>query len=287
MKKTSVSTVIVTWNSADTIENCLGSLATAVKDLRLEVVVVDNVSSDGTDGIIKTKFPNVKLIRNKKNVGYGTACNHGLKMATGEFVFLLNPDTEVLDDSLKKMLDYIKPRQDIGVLAPTLVNQDNSLQIEVSSFPSLSNQILILLRLHRLPFFKKVVYPDYEYEKVQELEHIMGSAILVRKEVLTKVDFFDENFFLWFEDTDLLKRIASAGYKIVYFPNASVLHIRSHSIRKLCPLERQIIWNKSLRYYFKKHRPRLEQILLEPFIALSYLPAFLQFAVDKLRGRVL
>jgi hypothetical protein len=111
----------------------------------------------------------------------------------------------------------------------------------------------------------------------------MGSALLVRKEVFEKIGLFDESFFLWFEETDFEKRAKEAGFKIVYFPKAVVRHVRSASIKKINPLKRQAIWNKSLRYYFKKHKSRLERVILEPFILLSYLPAFVRWFLGRVR----
>jgi len=105
--------------------------------------------------------------------------------------------------------------------------------------------------------------------------------VMVRREAFEKAGGFDENFFLWFEDTDLLRKVAKAGYKIVYYPQAEVRHIRSAAIKKINPLRRQRIWNNSLRYYFKKHGSKLEQLILEPFIILSYIPAFLLLLKEK------
>src|SRR4030042_2539428 len=292
-----ISIVTVTWNSSTTIDACLNSL----EKVGAETFVVDNNSSDDTIGKV-TKYPWGKLIKNKSNLGFASANNIALKKIKSEFVFLLNPDAQLVGDALAKMIEFMKENEEVGIVGPKLLSSDGSIQREITRFPALIDQTLILLRLHRLPWFSKLVYPDYNrkitsrdcfsrarynYEKTQEAEHLMGSALLIRKEVFEKVGLFDENFFLWFEETDLEKRAKEAGFNIVYYPKAQVEHLRSASIKKINPLRRQRIWNKSLRYYFKKHRPRLEQILLEPFIALSYLPAFLQFAVDKLRGRVL
>jgi len=278
MKK--VSIVIVTWNSSKTIRGCLDSIR-KIEDG--EVFVVDNNSSDDVVGKIE-KYPWVKLIKNKSNLGFGRANNLVLRKIINEFkfIFLLNPDAQLTNGALGKMIEFMEENKDVGVLGPKLLNFNDSLQKEITPFPNLLNQILILLRLHRLPWFSKLVYPNYDYNKIQEVEHLMGSALLIRKEVFEKIGFFDENFFLWFEETDLEKRAKEAGFKIVYYPKAEVHHLRSFSSRKMSRLKRQIIWNNSLRYYFKNHGFRLEQFILEPFILLSYILAFLLLLKDKI-----
>jgi len=274
MKKLSV--IIVTWNSSATIEECLKGL----EKQSGEVIVVDNNSSDDTVNKVN-KYSQVKLIENKSNLGFAAANNIALKKAESEFIFLLNPDAKLGKDALEKMAKFMEENKDVGVVGPKLINADGSIQKEITPFPNLLNQILILLRLHRLPWFSELVYPNYDYDKIQEVEHLMGSALLVRRGVFDKIGLFDENFFLWFEETDLEKRAKEAGFKIVYYPKAEVKHIRSFSIKKINPLKRQRIWNKSLRYYFKKHKSKLEQLILEPFIILSYIPAFLLLLKEK------
>ncbi|OGY21674.1 MAG: hypothetical protein A2126_01825 [Candidatus Woykebacteria bacterium GWB1_45_5] len=275
-----ITFIIVTWNSSGTIDGCLKRL----EKLKVEVWVVDNNSSDDTVSKVK-EYPQVKLIKNKSNLGFATANNVVLKKVISEFVFLLNPDAQLVGAALAEMIKFMEKNKDVGILGPKLLNPDGSLQREMTPFPGLLDQILILLRLHRLPWFRNLVYPNYDYNKTQEAPHLMGSALLVRKEVFEKVGAFDENFFLWFEETDLEKRAKEAGFKIIYYPKAQVKHLRSTSIKKINPLKRQAIWNKSLRYYFKKHKSRLEQLILEPFIYISFLPALLLVVKEKIRLR--
>jgi len=278
-----VSVIIVTWNSALTIQKCLNSILGLKNKWDEDIFVVDNASSDGTVELVAKEFPQIMIFCNKKNLGFSVANNTALKKVAGEYVFLLNPDAQLVGDALAKMAQFMEKNKEVGILGPKLLNADGSIQKEMTPFPGLLDQILILLKLHRLPLFKRLVYPNYDYDKTQEVEHLMGSALLIRREVFDKVGFFDENFFLWFEETDFEKRAKEAGFKIVYFPKAAVRHIRSASIKKISPLKRQAIWNKSLRYYFKKHKPRWEQVILEPFILLSYLPAFVRWFLARLK----
>jgi len=264
-----ITFIIVTWNSEKTINPCLESIFKS-KSSTDEVIVVDNASKDRTVDEIK-KFKQVKIIENKTNTGFAAGCNRGIKEAKGNFIFLLNPDAEI-KDNFQGMVEYFQENKEVGIVGPKILNTDGSLQREITPFPTFLSQILILLKLHRLGPFSKFVYPNYDYDKLQEADHLMGSALLIRGEVFEKIGLFDEKFFLWFEETDFEKRAKDAGFKIVYYPKAEVKHIRSASTVKLDPIKKQSIWNKSLIYYFRKNQGT-QWILFIPFTPLSLLLA--------------
>lgn len=271
-KKIELSVIIVNWNGAEFVGKCLKSVFESTFNEPWEVIVVDNNSSDKSVEIIK-QFPQVIAIENKENVGFGAANNQAIKQASGKFVFLLNPDTQIFPDSMEKLVKKIEEEEKIAIVAPQLVNENGSLQKEIGHFPGLVDSILVLLKLHRLPFFKDLVYPKVDYSQEQEAEHLMGSALLIRREVLDSVGVFDEHFFLWFEETDLEKRIKDAGWKLIYYPHARVVHLLSKSIKQVSPLKRQLMWNKSLGIYFRKHKNLIDRILLFPFIILGLIIA--------------
>lgn len=273
-----VSVIIVTYNSEETIRDCLKSVLSNSEQTK--VIVVDNNSSDKTLEVVR-QFPKVKIIQNKENFGFGKANNTGVKSSTGDYIFFLNPDCVVEKDAIEKLAGFLDKNNETAVVGPKLVNKDESLQKEISPFPTLVSEILVLLRLHRVGIFKKIVYPNYDYNKTQEVEHLMGSALMMRRSVFDKVGGFDENFFLWFEETDLLKRISEKGYKIVYYPEAIVKHLVGQSTKQLHFLNKQTIWNKSLIYYFSKHKGWVKLLLLAPFIILSYPAALVSYLVKR------
>jgi GT2 family glycosyltransferase len=275
-----ITFIIVTWNSEKTITPCLESVFKS-KSLIEEVIVVDNASVDRTVAEIK-KFKQVKIIENKNNTGFAAGCNRGIKEATGNLICLLNPDAEI-KDNFQDMVEYLQENKEVGIVGPKILNTDGSLQREITPFPDFLSQALMLLKLHRLGPLIRLVYPNYDYDKLQEAEHLMGSVLLIRREVFEKIGFLDEKFFLWFEETDFEKRAKDAGFKIVYYPKAEVKHIRSASTAKINPIKKQSIWNNSLRHYFKKHKNRINQYLLEPFIIASFIPAFLKFVGEKIK----
>lgn len=273
-----VSIIIITYNSEKTIKSCLDSIIG-----RGEVIVVDNNSSDKTLEQVE-KFKDIKVIKNKENLGFGKGNNLGVQNSSGETLFFLNPDCVVRENSLEKLVDFLDRNQEIGAVGPKLLNEDGSVLREMSPFPTVVSEIMVLLRLHRVPFFNNLVYPNYDFTKQQEAEHLMGAALMVRRAVFEDVGGFDENFFLWFEETDLLKRIKEKGHKVVYYPDAVVTHLVGQSTKQLNFLKRQTIWNKSLLYYFSKHETWLHILLLLPFILLSYPAAFFSELIKKVKN---
>lgn len=269
-----ISVIVVSWNNQKTISNCLNSLTKQLPSgLIKEILVVDNFSQDRTCQVIKKQFPQVKLIKNRQNLGFGKANNQALKKITGEYIFLLNPDASIMGNSFKKMIGIMEKNLQTAVIGPKLLYESGKVQKEMTPFPALLPQILILLRFHRLPLFSSLVYPNYNYEVIREAQHLMGAALLIRTKVLKEVKGFDENFFMWFEEADLLKRISQLGYKIIYYPQAVVFHKIGESTHRVNPLKRQLIWSQSLLCYFKKHHGWFKMSLLLPFVGLGFLPA--------------
>lgn len=273
-----LSIIIVTWNNSQTIEKCLESVKTI--DLEKEIIVIDNYSSDSTPERLKA-HPGIQIIQNSENKGYGTATNQGAKKAMGDFLLLLNPDTEIKKGAVELMTNFLEKNSKASVVGPKLLKPNGQVLNEAADFPNLTNQIILELKLQKFPFFKKLVYQKFDYSKTQEANHLMGAANLIRKELFNKLNGFDENFFLWFEDSDLLKRIKDKGGKIFFLAEAEVIHLGSESTKQLNFLKKQTIWNKSLIYYFSKHKGWVKLLLLIPFIILSYPAALVSYLVKK------
>lgn len=276
--KDKVSFLIVTWNCQLIIGKLLKNLIELKNNT--EIIVVDNDSTDGTGEIVK-KISEVKLIQNKENLGFGKANNIGVKASKGDYLFFLNPDCEIEKNSVEKLTNFLDQNENVAVVGPKLLNSNGSIQKEMSPFPTVFSETFVLLRLHKFPLLRNLVYPNYDYTKTQEAKHLMGAALMIRRSVFEQVGGFDENFFLWFEETDLLKRIKQNGYKIFYYPKVSVKHLIGQSTRQLNFLKKQTIWNKSLLYYFKKHKNFGTILLLLPFVLLSYPASLIAYLVKR------
>lgn len=253
-----VSFIIVSWNVEELLKECIQSILRRSYFFPIEVIVIDNASRDGSVTMVSQNFPSVKLICNDKNKGFGAACNQGIAAAMGEYIFLLNPDSTLEDSALETLVSYMDTHPDVGMSAPQIRNGDGSIQQSIRGFPSSFSQLLILLKLRRwapsLKALRRYFALDFDYTKnEQEVDQPMGAAMIIRSSVLKKIGVFDEQFFLWFEEVDLCKRMRDAGYAIRYISSAHVVHYTGKSFSQQSILERQKNFFRSCGRYVRKH----------------------------------
>jgi N-acetylglucosaminyl-diphospho-decaprenol L-rhamnosyltransferase len=223
-----ISVIIVNYKSQDKVLKCLESLSKADwGGLAREIIVVDNDSGDDLSAV-KVLYPEAKIIQSEKNLGMGGGNNLGAKNSTGEFILILNPDTVVQGDSIIKLHQYLKDNKQAGIVGPKLLNPDGTLQFSCLRFPKLHTPILRRTFWGR--FFPghvdNFLMKDFDHAAVKEVDWLMGSSLLIRRDILEKDGFiFDETFFMYFEDTDLCRRTKKKhGYQVVYYPGAAVIH---------------------------------------------------------------
>lgn len=238
-KKIDLSIVTVTYNSEKYIKKLLDSLDKFIPE-RSEVIVVDNNSSDNTLNILKSR-KNIHLIENDSNDGFAKGSNKGAEEARGEYLLFLNPDTDIIDDSINSLLDFIKNTSDAGVVAPTLIEPSGKIQPSVRNLPS------IIRALEQYYLGVKNSYDAYvpEGNTPIEVESVFGAAIMMKQEVFEKIGGFDERYFMYFEDLELCKKIRELGFKIYYLPKTKFIHVVGGSIS-----ENKLKWiNNSTRIY--------------------------------------
>jgi len=252
-----LSICIVSWNVAGLLEKCMDSIYRNPPAASFEVIITDNDSKDGSADLIKTKYPQASVIENKTNVGFSAGNNKAIKAGTGEYVLILNPDTEVLPGSLNKLIEFLDKNPDAAIVAPKLLNPDGSLQRSCMGFPTLGAMAMRQLFIEQLwrgnPYSKKYLMTDFNYERVSEVDQPMGACLMVRRDVLDRVGTFDEHSFMFFDEVDLCFRIKKAGLKIFFTPEAQVIHHGGSSIKKWGVLNLGRHWSRSRNYYFKKH----------------------------------
>lgn len=258
-----VSIVVVTWNVKEALERCLVSLDTYA-DAPWELFVVDNGSTDATPTFLREFHPSnphlghFEVITNDRDLGFATAANMGLRRATGEYILLLNPDTQLVAPSLQKMAAAARVREKLGMLGFQVTNPDGRIQQPIGELPRIRRQLA-----RRLGRYK----PKFDFRSAAEVEQINAAAALMPKAVIEKIGLWDEKFFLWFEENDYCKRLRDAGYKIYYTPEVRVLHERQAGIAQMPFWERQGIWARSMFHYFRKHHGLLQAVaisLLDP-----------------------
>lgn len=270
-----ITVIIVNWKVRDLLEQSLKSILLNKDGLSLEIYVVDNDSRDGTSEMIMMEYPEIKVIAMPRNLGFAKANNIAIKQAKGEYIFLLNPDTEVKPNFFKNIYDYMETHPEVGIAGPKILNEDGSIQQSIRRLPDIFSQILILLKLRNILGEKNLLrnyfLTNFDYSREQEVEQIMGAAMMIRREVFEKVGLFDEGFFVWFEEVDLCNRARAAGFKIKYYPGAELLHAGGKSFGQKSMVRKQLIFDKSLLYYFFKHKPLWQVVLLAIFIPINIL----------------
>lgn len=275
-----VSVIIVSWNGKDLLRRCLASLLERTRGASFETFVVDNASSDGSAAMVAKEFPGVTLVANTRNAGFAAACNEGIRRAQGEFILLLNPDTELREDAVSALVAAMRARPYVGIAGPRMLNPDGSLQPSVRRAPTLLSQILIMFKLHndlpivRLPLLRKVpalrryFADDMDYGVAQRVGQVMGAAFLIRGSVIKDLGLLDERYFIWFEEVDYCKRAADKGIQTWYLPEASVVHHGGASFAKEFSVKKQRYFDTSLRTYMRIHHGPLAAaavLLLHPF----------------------
>ncbi len=269
--KIELSIIILNYNGKNYLFKCLRSIYQFPPNRKFEIIVVDNNSNDGSQEMVRKNFPQVKLICNRENLGFTRANNIGIKFSRGEFILLLNNDTRVLAQSLDILLNEIKSHPEIGVIAPALLNEDFSYQLSYGLHPNLKNEFL-------QKFFLKILFKLRLRKKgdnwKKEVDWVSGACLLTTKEVLHYTNYFDEEFFLYFDDSDLCARIRKLGKKIVYFPKAKIVHYLGKS-KEIIPLKHLIEYRKSQLYFYKKHNSKIEFILLKLYLSFKFLVFFI------------
>ncbi|MBQ9254531.1 MAG: glycosyltransferase [Bacteroidales bacterium] len=232
-----LSIVIVNYNVEHFLEHCLLSVRQAVKNIETEIFVVDNNSVDNSVPMLKEKFPEVKLIENKENVGFAKANNQAIRISQGEYVLLLNPDTVVEEDTFTKCIDFMDKTPDAGALGVKMIDgQGKILKESKRGFPTPWVCFCKMTGLTSLfPNSKK--YCGYymghlSYDETNQVDILAGAYMLMRKKALDKSGLLDETFFMYGEDIDLSYRITLAGYKNYYFADTNIIHYKGESTKK-------------------------------------------------------
>jgi len=252
-----VSVIIVNYNVEFFLEQCLNSVQKGLEKINGEVFVVDNNSIDGSVQMVKDKFPSVKLIENKKNLGFSTANNQAIKEANGEFILLLNPDTVIEEDTLLKTVNFMKSKPKSGGLGVRMVDgKGNFLPESKRGLPTPRVAFYKIFGLSSLfPTSKKFgqYHLGYLSEfKTNKVDILSGAFMLMRKKALNEVGLLDETFFMYGEDIDLSYRIQKGGYDNYYYPETRIIHYKGESTKK-SSINYVFVFYKAMVIFAEKH----------------------------------
>ncbi|MHC4944401.1 MAG: glycosyltransferase family 2 protein [Planctomycetota bacterium] len=271
-ERVDASMVIVNWNTRELLLGCIQSIMEETRASALEIIVVDNASTDGSIEAVKERFPEVRVIANAENLGFARANNIGIRESTGRYVCLVNSDIIALDLCVDRMVDYLDEHEDIGALGPKTINEHRKLRRNCREFPSLRNafcQALFLDRIFPRSRLLRGRTLDYDFLTPREIEVLSGCFLMVRRKALEEVGLLDENFFIYGEDVDWGRRFHDQGWKCVLYPGAQAIHIGGASssrqnIRFL--LERM----RADHQYWAKHHTRVARFLYVGISVLHY-----------------
>lgn len=251
-----LSIIIVSYNVKHLLEQCLHSVYAACKHIESEVFVVDNNSIDDSCAMIRSVFPEVRCIENKKNVGFSKANNQAILLAQGEYIVLLNPDTLVQEDTFEKMIAFADKTPDVGAVGVRMISGDGKFLPESKrGLPTAWVSLSKMIGLHKV-FPKSKRYNYYflghlsEHE-THEVDVLSGACMLVKKSVFEDVGLLDEDYFMYGEDIDLSYRISKAGYKNYYVPETTIIHYKGASTKKQSFVYVQIFY-KAMAIFAKK-----------------------------------
>jgi GT2 family glycosyltransferase len=290
-----ISIIIVNYNSLDFIKGCLesikrlnGSGRDKKNQSSYEILVVDNKSGDGSIEYLKeqSKIKDILyFIPNKKNMGFSRASNIGALKAKGRYLLFLNPDTKFLEGDLRSLIDFYDKNDmngSVGVVGAKILNPDGTLQLNSRSFPTLARQFYESYFLHRI-FRKTLIFGSYfmswwDHEGEREVDWLAGSFMFIKKDVFMKAGMFDEDYFMYSEDSDLCLRLYRKGFKNYYFPYFIIEHVDKAVASRNMAAREAGIWT-SRRLYFKKNYSRAHAVLLSLIYLAGVINRILLFMI--------
>jgi len=254
-----ISIIIVSWNARDYLKQCLESLTPAACRYPMEIIVVDNASTDGSAEIVVQDFPHVHLVRNNSNLGFAKANNIGISASTGQYVCLVNSDVKVLSDCLNRLIDYCEQHPEVGMAGPRIIGRDGRLQRSCRGFPSLWNMLCRALALDSIfphcKWFTGYSLSYWAQDETRPVDILTGCFWLIRRETLARVGLLDESFFMYGEDMDWCKRFWLGGSQLVFVPLAEAIHYGGASSSN-SPVRFYIEKQRADLQYWKKHHSR-------------------------------
>ncbi|UCE39990.1 MAG: glycosyltransferase family 2 protein [Candidatus Aminicenantes bacterium] len=269
--------IIVNHNTKDHLIQTLDSLVDKIKGIKHEIVVVDNASTDGSVFAVKHKYPSVEMLPLDHNVGFAKANNEGIKYASGQYLLILNSDTEVPEGSVEKLIDIIKSHPGRGIVAPLIFNPDGSLQLSWGKDLHLHTEMFLKFFAER---WHRWQYRRNKGRIRRNVDWVSGACFLIKHSLYRQIGGFDERFFLYVEDADLGKRVRQLGHKIHLTSQARIIHHMGQSVAGISG-KALLEAKKSQLYYYGKHNSRSELVVLKFYLRFWF---WSKRMMSRLRG---
>lgn len=259
-ESTELSVVIVAWNAKHYLELCLDSLVKAPPRRGMEVLVVDNASADDTVEMVEARFPWVKLIKSKENLGFAKGNNVAIRQCQGRYIALVNPDVIVFPGCLDALADFLDQNPKVGDVGPRVLNPDMTQQSTCRRFPTLWNNFCSATRLENIfrgnSFFAGEHMFYFPHDRTLAVDVIVGCFSMIRREAFDEVGLLDEGLFMYGDDVDWCRRARNAGWQVVFYPGARAIHDRGKTTAPF-PEHFAVAQQRSILRYWKKHHTLL------------------------------
>lgn len=286
-----LSIIVVNYNTSHLLDEFFEALSLASPYLLVQILFVDNASKDASRNVLRLKYPAVPVSFNEVNVGFGRANNQAVPLVQGRYALLLNTDAFVAPDTLTKTIAWMDAHPDCGVLGVKLTDRDGALQPSCRYFPTPFNIFLSRTGFQRLfPWVQPVDNMTWDHAAVRECDWVPGCYYLIRREVLDQVGLFDPRYFMYYEEVDHCRRVKAAGWKVVYYPDTSVVHLAGESAKSAGVLSkaRQIstLQVESELLYMRKHHGRVGLAVHMALLGLGDAIVGFKQVLKRLLGRV-
>jgi GT2 family glycosyltransferase len=291
--KKDLAIIIVSYNTKKLLKDCIKSVVRNTKEISYEIIVVDNASTDGSVELIeglKKEHP-VKLIANKKNIGFGPANNMGIKNSSSRYILLLNSDTVVHDNVLGEMVSWMDENEGVGVTSCALKNTDGSLQGTGGYFPTLPKVFSWMFFLDNIPLLDILIKPfhpmhaqspfykgEWLFKKKELRDWVTGAFFLIRREVIKEVGLFDEDYFMYTEEVDFCWRVKKAGWKVWYLPKWNITHLGGASSTAEFPIISEF---KGVKLFYEKNMANWKMILLKILLKSGVMIRIILYSIIK------
>lgn len=287
VKMTDLSIIIISFNTKKFTRECIESLVKNTKGISYEFLVIDNASNDGSVEMLRKLSQSLPLtfIENRENLGFGLANNQGMKKAKGRYILLLNSDTLIGDNVLGEMVMWMDENPKVGISSCALKNKDGSLQGTGGYFPNLFRVFNWMFFVEDIPFISKLIKPYHPmhprspfykgeefFKSAQERDWLTGAFLLIRKEVVDSVGYFDKDYFMYVEEVDYAYRAKEKGWKVWFLPKWSITHYGGASGSSEFSTVSEY---KSLKIFYKKQYPKWQMPPLRLFLKLGSIPRML------------
>ena len=283
-----LSIVIINYETPEYTLQCLRSLREHAPRCPHEIIVIDNGSRDSSLETIRAAFPDIALIETGENAGFARASNLGIHNSRGRYLLFLNSDTRILDAAIQKMVNILAETPSVGIVAPKQVDGEGKLQLSWGQFPTLSSELVRKVLHHRLSLNDARIrdYLEERYAGPSAVDWVSGSCFMIRRQALTEAGLFDRNFFMYFEDIDLCRRVKDRGWRIQYNAELGIVHYGGVSARKNI-LKVLVEYRRSQIYFTRKYYGLSGVLVLKALLLFKYGTHFFKWGAAFAGARLL